>query len=125
MQIISLLQHRCYAAAKAYWKRHQRVVSPSPAKGLVRSSNKLPLWSHCGQLLRYAAAISSSNLGLALVQWSSPERIPRNVETSTLHLDALRDLKSVNANLVAVAAYPVLERNGDLLPTHIREPSAT
>jgi phosphate:Na+ symporter len=43
------------------------------------------------------------------------------VETSTLHLDALRDLKSVNANLVAAAAYPVLERNGDLLPTRIRE----
>lgn len=43
------------------------------------------------------------------------------VETSTLHLDALRDLKSVNANLVAAAAYPVLERNGELLPTRIRE----
>jgi phosphate:Na+ symporter len=42
------------------------------------------------------------------------------VETSTLHLDALRDLKSVNANLVAAAAYPVLEKNGELLPTRLR-----
>lgn len=42
------------------------------------------------------------------------------VETSTLHLDVLRDLKSVNANLVAAAAYPVLERNGELLATRLR-----
>lgn len=42
------------------------------------------------------------------------------VETSTLHLDALRDLKSINANLVAAAAYPVLERTGELLPNRLR-----
>jgi phosphate:Na+ symporter len=42
------------------------------------------------------------------------------VETSTLHLDALRDLKSVNANLVAAAAYPILERAGELLPSRLR-----
>ena len=42
------------------------------------------------------------------------------VETSTLHLDALRDLKNVNANLVAAAAYPILERKGELLPTRLR-----
>jgi phosphate:Na+ symporter len=42
-------------------------------------------------------------------------------ETSTLHLDALRDLKNVNASLVAAAAYPVLEKHGALLPTRLRE----
>jgi phosphate:Na+ symporter len=42
------------------------------------------------------------------------------VETSTLHLDALRDLKNVNASLVAAAAYPILERTGQLLPTRLR-----
>lgn len=42
------------------------------------------------------------------------------VETSTMHLDALRDLKNVNASLVAAAAYPVLERAGALLPTRLR-----
>ena len=36
-------------------------------------------------------------------------------ETSTLHLDALRDLKNVNTHLVAAAAYPVLENSGELL----------
>lgn len=42
-------------------------------------------------------------------------------ETSTLHLDALRDLKSVNSHLVAAAAYPVLESKGELLSTRLRQ----
>ncbi len=42
------------------------------------------------------------------------------VETSTMHLDALRDLKNVNASLVAAAAYPILEKSGALLPTRLR-----
>jgi phosphate:Na+ symporter len=42
------------------------------------------------------------------------------VETSALHLDALRDLKRVNAHLVAAAAYPVLESKGELLASRLR-----
>ncbi len=42
------------------------------------------------------------------------------VEVSTLHLDALRDLKQINAHLVAAAAYPVLKGQGDLLPSRLR-----
>ena len=42
------------------------------------------------------------------------------IETSTLHLDALRDLKNINAHLVAAAAYPVLENKGGLLPSRLR-----
>ena len=42
------------------------------------------------------------------------------VETSALHLDALRDLKRVNAHLVAAAAYPLLEGKGELLPSRLR-----
>ena len=42
-------------------------------------------------------------------------------DTSTLHLDILRDLARVNAHLVAAAAYPVLEGKGELLPSRIRE----
>jgi phosphate:Na+ symporter len=43
-----------------------------------------------------------------------------SVETSAMHLDALRDLKRVNAHLVAAAAYPVLEGKGELLPSRLR-----
>lgn len=40
-------------------------------------------------------------------------------ETSSLHLDLLRDLKQINSHLVAAAAYPVLEQQGELLPSRI------
>jgi phosphate:Na+ symporter len=43
-----------------------------------------------------------------------------SVETSSLHLDILRDLKRVNAHLAA-AAYPVLEGRGELLPNRLRQ----
>ena len=47
------------------------------------------------------------------------------VETSTMHLDALRDLKNVNTHLVAAAAYPVLESKGELLPSRLRQDGDT
>jgi len=42
------------------------------------------------------------------------------VETSSLHLDALGDLKRVNAHLVEAAAYPILRQHGALLPSRVR-----
>ena len=42
-----------------------------------------------------------------------------SAETSALHLDLLRDAKRINAHLAA-AAYPVLERIGELLPSRLR-----
>ncbi len=41
-------------------------------------------------------------------------------ETGALHLDVLRDLKQVNAHLVAAAAYPVLKSQGELLASRLR-----
>jgi len=41
------------------------------------------------------------------------------VETSAIHLDLLRDMKLVNGHIVAAAAYPVLERAGELLHSRI------
>jgi phosphate:Na+ symporter len=43
-----------------------------------------------------------------------------SVETSALHLDLLRDLKRINAHLAA-AAYPVLERRGELLSSRLKQ----
>ena len=43
-----------------------------------------------------------------------------SVETSALHLDILRDLRRINAHLVT-AAYPVLDRSGELLPSRVKE----
>lgn len=45
----------------------------------------------------------------------------REGEAGALHLDVLRDLKQVNAHLVAAAAYPVLAAQGELLASRLRE----
>lgn len=42
-------------------------------------------------------------------------------EAGALQLDVLRDLKQVNAHLVAAAAYPVLAAQGELLASRLRE----
>lgn len=42
------------------------------------------------------------------------------VETGSLQLDVLRDLRRINAHVVT-AAYPVLEQRGELLPSRLRQ----
>jgi phosphate:Na+ symporter len=42
-----------------------------------------------------------------------------SVAISALHLDLFRDIKQINSHVVAAAAYPVLERNGELLPSRV------
>jgi phosphate:Na+ symporter len=41
-------------------------------------------------------------------------------ETDVMHLDLLRELKRINSHLVAAAAYPVLENQGELLRSRLR-----
>lgn len=41
--------------------------------------------------------------------------------TTSMHLDLVRDLKLVNAHLVAAAAYPVLEGKGKLLSSRVAD----
>ncbi|MGH7070332.1 MAG: Na/Pi cotransporter family protein, partial [Acetobacteraceae bacterium] len=49
------------------------------------------------------------------------ERRVASMETSALHLDLVRHIKEVNAHLVAAAAYPVLEGQGELLTSRVRQ----
>ena len=42
-----------------------------------------------------------------------------SLQTSSLHLDMLRDLKRVNAHLVSVA-YPILDESGLLTESRLR-----
>jgi phosphate:Na+ symporter len=42
------------------------------------------------------------------------------IETSALHIDALKDLKRVGSHLIEASAYPILKKRGDLLPTRLR-----
>ncbi|HUN44981.1 MAG TPA: Na/Pi cotransporter family protein [Stellaceae bacterium] len=45
-----------------------------------------------------------------------------SVETSSLHLDILRDLKRIHSHLCSVA-YPILEAAGELQPSRLKKPS--
>lgn len=49
------------------------------------------------------------------------EGTARSVETSSLHLDTIRDLKQINS-LLASLAYPVLEERGELGDTRLIKP---
>ena len=44
-----------------------------------------------------------------------------SIETSSLHLDILRDFKRINSHLSSVA-YPILEQSGELRATRLRKP---
>jgi phosphate:Na+ symporter len=44
-----------------------------------------------------------------------------SAETSAFHLDLIRDLKQINAHLVAAAAYPILKDQGELLPSRLKQ----
>jgi phosphate:Na+ symporter len=45
-----------------------------------------------------------------------------SIETSSLHLDVLRDLKRIHSHICS-AAYPVLEKTGELRPSRLKTPS--
>jgi phosphate:Na+ symporter len=46
------------------------------------------------------------------------------METSSLHLDALRDLKQLNSHIIEAAAYPLLRARGALLATRLKAAGA-
>ncbi len=48
---------------------------------------------------------------------------PESIESSSLHLDILRDLKRIHSHICSVA-YPVLERTGELEPSRLRAMTA-
>jgi phosphate:Na+ symporter len=45
---------------------------------------------------------------------------PESLETSSLHLDVLRDLKRIHSHICSVA-YPVLEATGELQPSRLKQ----
>jgi phosphate:Na+ symporter len=49
---------------------------------------------------------------------------PESIETTSLHLDVLRDLKRIHSHICSVA-YPVLEAAGELEPSRLRQVEST
>ena len=52
------------------------------------------------------------------------ERRPESIETSSLHLDVLRDLKRIHSHICAVA-YPALEAAGELQASRLKDTEPT
>jgi phosphate:Na+ symporter len=48
---------------------------------------------------------------------------PESMESSSIHLDIVRDLKRINSHLTSVA-YPILERSGDLTESRLKTSAA-
>jgi phosphate:Na+ symporter len=48
------------------------------------------------------------------------DRRPESIETSSLHLDVLRDLKRIHSHICSVA-YPILEATGELEPSRLKK----
>jgi phosphate:Na+ symporter len=48
------------------------------------------------------------------------DNTPQSVETSSLHLDLISDLRRINSHICSIA-YPILEEAGALTPTRIRD----
>ena len=74
--------------------------------------------SGCSRRRRTSATSSTStppttSLGCA----TTP---PQSIETSSLHLDLISDLKRINSHICGVA-YPILESAGALTATRIRQ----
>jgi len=65
-----------------------------------------------------AAELSASDSHFARLREGRPE----SIETSSIHLDIIRDLKRINGHLTSVA-YPILEVAGELHDSRLREPS--
>ena len=51
------------------------------------------------------------------------EGTPASIETSSLHLDILRDLKRINAHITSVA-HPILEARGEIRQSRLRQAKA-
>ena len=49
------------------------------------------------------------------------ENTAPSIETSSLHLDLISDLKRINSHICSIA-YPILESAGALTSTRLREP---
>jgi phosphate:Na+ symporter len=63
-----------------------------------------------------AAELASSDSHYARLR----EERPESMDTSSIHLDVIRDLKRIHGHLVAVA-YPILEAAGELSQTRLRD----
>jgi len=96
---------------------HQEVVSNLKLAFSVFMSGDVKI---ARQLIAEKATLRTAELAAAESHLERlRERRPESIESSSLHLDVLRDLKRIHSHICSVA-YPVLERAGALQPSRLR-----
>ncbi|MGY4474791.1 phosphate:Na+ symporter [Bradyrhizobium sp. USDA 3364] len=96
---------------------HQEVMSNLKLAFSVFMSGDVKI---ARQLLAEKATLRTAELAAAESHLERlRERRPESIESSSLHLDVLRDLKRIHSHICSVA-YPVLERAGALQPSRLR-----
>jgi phosphate:Na+ symporter len=100
---------------------HQRVVDNLKLALGVFMSGEVAI---ARQLLREKVQIREVERAAAEGHFARlREGRPESIETSSLHLDVLRDLKRVHSHICSVA-YPVLEAAGELQSSRLKETAA-
>jgi phosphate:Na+ symporter len=100
---------------------HQRVVDNLKLALGVFMSGEVAI---ARQLLREKVQIREVERAAAEGHFARlREGRPESIETSSLHLDVLRDLKRIHSHICSVA-YPVLEAAGELQSTRLKETAA-
>jgi phosphate:Na+ symporter len=123
-----------HAVATHAAKRLKRGVPPTPAEQAETGK----LLARLANTVRSAAAVFMSEDARAARQLVAEKEAFRELEanataayfarlraaagdgTAAVNLDLLRELKRINSHLVGAAAYPVLEGQGELLPSRLR-----
>ena len=96
---------------------HQEVMSNLKLAFSVFMSGDVKI---ARQLIAVKASLRAAELAAAESHLERlRERRPESIESSSLHLDVLRDLKRIHSHICSVA-YPVLERAGALRPSRLR-----
>ena len=96
---------------------HQEVMSNLKLAFSVFMSGDVKI---ARQLIAEKASLRAAELAAAESHLERlRERRPESIESSSLHLDVLRDLKRIHSHICSVA-YPVLERAGALRPSRLR-----
>ena len=97
---------------------HQRVVDSLKLALGVFMSGEVAI---ARQLLRDKVQVREVERAAAEAHFARlREGRPESIETSSLHLDVLRDLKRIHSHICSVA-YPVLEAAGELQSTRLKE----
>ena len=98
------------------WRDNAAVKSTPVVKG--QWARQLGAQAQAEEVLRGALKRSYDS---HLVRLS--DNTQQSIETSSLHIDLIHDLKRINSHICSIA-YPILESAGALAPNRLREPSA-